>query len=80
MPTLTVKNIPDALYILLKRQAEMNRRSINSEIIMCIERTIRSSRIDPEAHLARARVLREKSGEYLITEDEFNQAKTTGRP
>ena len=80
MPTLTVKNIPDDLYARLKRRAEMNRRSINSEIIMCIERTVRSTRIDPETVLVRARKLREKSGDYIITEDAFNQAKTTGRP
>src|SRR3990172_670013 len=80
MPTLTVKNIPDDLYARLKQRAEMNRRSINSEIIMCIERTVRSTRIDPEAALVRARKLREKSSEYMITEDEFNQAKTIWRP
>lgn len=80
MATLTVKNIPDDLYSLLKQRAEMNRRSINSEIIMCIENTIRSSRINPETVLLRARKLREKSSEYRITEEEFNQAKTTGRP
>ena len=78
--TLTVKNIPDDLYAQLKQRAEMNRRSINSEIIICIERTIRSSRIDPETVLVRARKLREKSSEYIVTEDEFNRAKTTGRP
>ncbi|MEA3441264.1 MAG: Arc family DNA-binding protein, partial [Chloroflexota bacterium] len=40
MPTLTVKNIPDDLYAQLKRYAAMNRRSLNSEIIVCIERVI----------------------------------------
>lgn len=80
MATLTVKNIPDDLYAQLKQRAEVNRRSINSEIIMCIERAIRSSRIDPEMVLVRARKLREKSSDYTITEDEFNRAKTIGRP
>lgn len=80
MPTLTVKNIPDDLYAQLKRRAKMNRRSLNSEIIVCIERTIRSNRIDPDTILATARKLRERSSEYIITNDEFNQAKTTGRP
>ncbi len=34
MPNLTVKNIPEDLYTHLKRYAKMNRRSLNSEIIM----------------------------------------------
>jgi plasmid stability protein len=80
MTTLTVKNIPDDLYAQLKQRAEMNRRSVNSEIIMCIERTVRSTPINPETVLVRARKLREKSSGYAITEDELNQAKLTGRP
>jgi plasmid stability protein len=80
MPTLTIKNIPDDLYLRLKRSAKANRRSLNSEIILCIERAYRSRRIDPEAVLARARVLREKSAAYVITEDELTAAKRAGRP
>ncbi|MBU0512497.1 MAG: Arc family DNA-binding protein [Chloroflexi bacterium] len=80
MPTLTVKNIPDDLYVHLKRYAEMNRRSLNSEIIVCIESTIRSNRIQPEASLARARKLREKTARYPITDSDFNEAKMMGRP
>jgi len=80
MATLTVKNIPDDLYAQLKRYAEIDRRSINSEIIVCIERAIRSSRISPEASLAKAQKLREKTSSYPITDSEFNQAKLMGRP
>jgi len=80
MPTITVKNIPDDLYMLLKRNAAMNRRSINSEILVCIERAVRSRRISPEISLMRARQLRAKTAQHPITDREFNQAKTTGRP
>jgi hypothetical protein len=79
MPTLTVKNIPDDLYAQLKRLAEMNRRSLNSEIIVCIERAVRGNRIQPAASLVRARELREKTARYPITDDEFNEAKMMGR-
>jgi plasmid stability protein len=41
MPTITVKNIPTELYELLKQSAAANRRSINSEILTCIERAVR---------------------------------------
>ena len=40
MATITVKNIPDELYERLKCVAEINRRSINSEIIVCIENAV----------------------------------------
>ena len=80
MPTLTVKNIPEDLYVQLKQVAALNRRSINSEIIVCIEKAIRSRAITPEEILGKARVLREKTAGYRITDDDFNQAKWEGRP
>ncbi|HEY64819.1 MAG TPA: Arc family DNA-binding protein [Caldilineae bacterium] len=80
MPTITIKNIPDALYERLKRRAQMNRRSINSEIIVCLERALYSQRVDPEALLARARQLRQKTAGHIITDAEFTRAKTEGRP
>ena len=80
MATITVKNIPDDLYSLLKRSAEMNRRSINSEIIVCIEKAVSSQQMEVEALLARAREIREKTTNYLLTEDEIMQAKNEGRP
>jgi len=79
MTTITVKNIPEALYELLKRAAEANRRSINSEIILCIERAVRSREVNAEDILVKARRIREKTSGYLITDDEFTQAKTAGR-
>lgn len=35
--TLTVKKIPDEVYERLKHSAKMNRRSMNSEAIVCLE-------------------------------------------
>ena len=80
MPTITVKNIPPELYRRIKASAEANRRSLNSEIIACIEQAVASQAIDPEAFLQRARQLRERSGAYLLTDEDFNQAKQAGRP
>ena len=38
MPTtLTLKNIPDAVYARLKLSAEVHRRSLNGEAIVCLE-------------------------------------------
>ena len=79
MATVTVKNIPDELYDRLKSVAEINRRSINSEIIMCIENNVISRRIDLEEVLENARQLRQLTAGHLIGDKEFNQAKAEGR-
>jgi plasmid stability protein len=79
MATVTVKNIPDELYNRLKSVAEMNRRSINSEIIMCIENTISSHRIDLKEMLNDVRQLRKLTSGHMISDEAFNQAKTEGR-
>ena len=79
MPTITVKNIPEDLYERLKESARAHRRSINSEIIVCIERVIGTHKIDVEAMLAEAEKLREKTAQYRITDDEINEAKADGR-
>ena len=79
MATVTVKNIPDELYDRLKSKAEINRRSINSEIIMCIENNVLSRRINIDEVLENARQLRRLTAGYLISDEEFNQAKVEGR-
>ena len=57
MPTsVTLKNIPDAVYERLKAAAELHRRSLNSEAIFCLESVLLPSRVTPSERLARARV------------------------
>ncbi len=79
MPAITVKNIPVDLYEKLKRAAEISHRSINSEIIACIERAVGSQEINPDLLLANARKLRVKTASHPIKEREFAQAKAAGR-
>ena len=78
MATVTVKNIPDELYERLKTVAEINRRSINSEIIVCIENSVTSRRINPDEVLENARRLRQLTASHRISDEEFNQAKAEG--
>jgi len=80
MTTVTVKNIPGDVYELLKQSAEANRRSINSEIITCIERGVRGRKVNAENLLLRARQLRHKTRRHPITEAAFRAAKLAGRP
>ena len=59
MPTtLTLKNIPDAVYERLKATAATHRRSLNSEAIVCLESVLLPGIVAPSERLARARQLR----------------------
>ena len=59
MPTtLTLKNIPDDVYDRLKHSAAMNRRSMNSEAIVCLEAALLPNKLTPAERLDRARALR----------------------
>ena len=80
MPALTIKNIPDALYDRLKESAHTHRRSLNSEILYCVERMLVPYKIDVSEHLAIARKLREKTAAYSLTDEFLEAAKNDGRP
>jgi plasmid stability protein len=80
MAIITVKRIPDDLYERLKASAKANRRSINSEIIVCIEQAVTSRQVDPELLIAGARELRELTAGIAIDDDSFDQGKQAGRP
>ena len=40
MATITLKNVPPELHERLKASAERNRRSMNSEALVCLERAL----------------------------------------
>jgi plasmid stability protein len=81
MPTtLTLKNIPDELYERLKVAAQMHRRSLNSEAIVCLETVLTPTRIAPSERLARARQLRAGLGKTTFPAREMDTLKRQGRP
>ncbi len=80
MPTFTIKGIPAELYRRLKRRAAEHRRSINAEVLVCLEHALQSRRIDPEATIARLDALQARLKLDPVTEDELRAAKTVGRP
>jgi antitoxin FitA len=79
MPTITVKNIPPALYEHVKKAAKLNHRSINSEIIVCLENAYYPNAIDVKSVLERARKIRELTAKYWVTDEEINEMKAEGR-
>ena len=80
MTTVTVKNIPPEVYEKLKRAAEANLRSINSEIIACIERAVVSQPLDLDTLLANARRLRSLTAAHPVNDAELKLARRAGRP
>lgn len=79
MPTLTIKGLPDPLYRRLKQQAEAHRRSLNGEIIVCLERAVGASQADPRAWLADARALRARLQLRPLTDRQLRAARRAGR-
>jgi plasmid stability protein len=79
MPAFTIKNIPEELYGKLKDSALKNHRSINSEVIACIEGALSSQIIDPDEYLIGVRKLRETIKAPALTEDFLEKAKNEGR-
>ncbi len=79
MPTLTIKGLPDPLYRRLKQQAEAHRRSLNGEIIVCLERALGAARPEPRTWLAQARALRERLQGRPLSDRQLRDARRTGR-
>lgn len=79
MPALTVKNIPDDLYDHLKVSAKAHRRSINSELIHCLETSLLPRKTRPQELLAAARALRQEVRAERISEKAIDAAKNEGR-
>lgn len=81
MPTtLTLKNIPDAVYERLRASAEMHRRSLNSEAIVCLESVLLPTRMPPGERLARARELRATLPKGKFRARDIDAAKRQDRP
>ena len=79
MPALTIKNMPDDLYERLKETAKLHRRSLNGEIIHCIEQTMGVRRIEISEVIRIARKFRAKTSSHMLTDDDLNAAKNEGR-
>ena len=74
--TLTLKNIPDHVYERLKWSAQMHRRSLNNEAIVCLETVLAPAGLPVAERLARARALRTALGDT----PHFDPARTPPLP
>ena len=80
MPTtLTLKNIPDDVYARLKLSAEVHRRSLNGEAIVCLETVLLPARLAVGERLARARALRSALAPLEFSVADTDTFKREGR-
>ena len=80
MPALTIKNIPEDLYKQLKLVAEQHHRSINSEVIVCLKRSLFPARVSTEERLNNIQALRSQISTNIITAEDIENAINEGRP
>jgi plasmid stability protein len=80
MPTITLKNIPDDLYERLKLQARAHRRSVNSELIHCLETVLRPKRVTAQERLARIRAIRPRIDPQAVGAQDILAVIDDGRP
>lgn len=78
--SITLKNVPEALHERLKEEAARRRRSLNSEILVRLERSLGVAPVDAEGLLARARAVRERLDVPYLTDAELRDARAEGRP
>jgi plasmid stability protein len=78
MATLTVKNIPQPVIDRLKHLATLHRRSLDLEVIACLEAAVEATPVDPDALLARIRALRVRPG-VRLTDRLLTRSKAAGR-
>lgn len=79
MPSLTIKGIPDELLARLRQSALEHRRSLNSEVLVRLERSVSPARVDPETVLARLDALHRRIQAPPLTDELLEQAVNEGR-
>ena len=80
MASITVKKIPEKLYDKLKATASINRRSINNEMIHCLEMVLMPKRTTVSDRIQKARELRSQINIDRIDPSEISNAISEGRP
>ena len=80
MASLTIKGINDETLDRLRRQAAAHRRSINQEVLACLDLHTRQEPFVLAEFLDRVRKRREALALPALTNDEITAAKREGRP
>jgi plasmid stability protein len=79
MAALTIKNIPDDLYEKLKASASAHHRSINNELIHCLETVLMPRKLTAADRVNRARALRPAIPPDVVSPIDIMDAIEQGR-
>jgi len=79
MPAITLKNIPNDLYAKIKKSAEINFRSINSEILFRLKSSIVKNEPDIIDLLKRIHTMQRKFKISPLDDELIISAKNKGR-
>jgi len=79
MPAITLKNIPEELYAKIKKSAEMNFRSINSEILFRLKSSISQQKPEASNLLSQIHAIHRKIKIPVLTNNFIDKAKNEGR-
>lgn len=77
--SITLKNIPEPIYQRIKQAAKRNHRSMNNEIIACLEQALAPRPVDVAARLDQARRLRARFTGPELKLDDLMDAINRGR-
>jgi antitoxin FitA len=77
--TMTLKGIPDEVYVQLRTSADANRRSLNSEAIACLESILLPRKVTALEHVARAREVRLSLKGRTFKPEDIDKFKRMGR-
>ena len=79
MPAITLKNIPDDLYSKIKKSAEMNFRSINSEILFRLKSSLSQQKPEVTKLLSQIHEINRRLKIPILTDTLIETAKNEGR-
>lgn len=76
--TITIKDIPESLHKALKERSALNRRSLNKEVISCLEEVLIPRKISAEDFLVEVRKNRERL-KVNLTDKVLDESKSQRR-
>ena len=77
--SITLKNIPDHVYNSLRAAADAHHRSLNGEIIACLEQSLMPTKNNAQEHLTKAREIRHALAPLNFNADDIADAIKQGR-
>ncbi len=79
MPSLTIRNIPEDILEILRARAGRNRRSLNGEVLVLLERHALAPATDARRLIEEVREIQRRYTVPTVDHDEIDELKRRGR-